>query len=723
MKLSRGVVVNALIGALACASAVFVIVTRDVASTHDSDGRARNLLSIFDADQVTRLELVSAGQKLAIERAPASDGGSATFTLVEPVKELADAATADKFLSGLAGARVLRAVEAGPPLASFGLDKPSLRVNVRMAKRSYRLALGGSAPAPEGARYVQVSSDDDSPKVVVVSKSVAEDLAVELDAFRLKSLVSANEADVTRISIASPRSKVVLRRSTGTNFVIEGEPQVLADRETVKSLFFQLSRLSANSFLSASDAEAALGPDRARFELELKGSKDVIRFEAGGSCPSDASQLVILRRSPTAQSACAARELEATLRLESGDFVDRHAFSLHADEVEELDMTGGKSKFALVRKGSGFVLHGATDSQVELEAGNQRITALLDALGEPVKDAKPSELGLEPAASTVTLRSSASRDSDVVQQVVRVGTRDAQGNLLVYREQDKVTLRVTRELARAFTIDSTLMYARKLTEFGQSQFISAQIEHAGQLQTLRRGANEALLLDSPQGFDADGALSSDLIQALGALTAERFVADRDDGSFGFARAAFSVGFSYKSEQSPKTSRHLRFGDEVALGVFATLDDDGPVFTLPRSVRDACDVLLINRSVFQNNPDALTGITLEAHGRTLHLERQGERLVVGAAQAFPQDRVPDLLEALGNLRAEAGVHVGPALAAEGFAKPALTLRVAPRVGPAQTLTVGAGDSWRSTSVFYVRVSGVDATYVMAQSKVRALSDAL
>ncbi len=58
----------------------------------------------------------------------------------------------------------------------------------------------------------------------------------------------------------------------------------------------------------------------------------------------------------------------------------------------------------------------------------------------------------------------------------------------------------------------------------------------------------------------------------------------------------------------------------------------------------------------------------------------------------------------------------------MAKPILTLRISPKVGPAQSLTFGAGDSWRATSIFYLRVSGVNATFVIAQSKVRALTAA-
>ena len=99
------------------------------------------------------------------------------------------------------------------------------------------------------------------------------------------------------------------------------------------------------------------------------------------------------------------------------------------------------------------------------------------------------------------------------------------------------------------------------------------------------------------------------------------------------------------------------------------------------------------------------------------------MLVTPAGTFPQDRVPELLDALGNLRAEAALHTGPPLPSEGFSAPTLTLRLLTRRGAAQTVTFGAGDAWRSTSVFYMRVSDVDATFVIAQSKVFALSDAL
>lgn len=724
MKITPGMWLSAGLVVLAGASTVLVISTRDVARTGDSAGREQNLLPAFRAEATTRVELHEGAQKLVLER-DGSASGAARFKLVEPVKESADPASVDKLLSALSSARALRRVEPGPTPAELGLDKPQSSVSLQSATQSYRLALGGKAPTPEGARYVQVNVDQGPPQWFVVARATVEDLATELDTFRLHSLIAVNEADVSRVAISGPKAHVELRRSTGTSFLIGADPKpVLASRETLKALFFQLSRLTASRFLSEAEAEAALGSAPAHLEIELKDSQKSVRFDVGGDCPGDPSQLVVVRRAPDVQRACAPRELEATLALTPDDFIDGRAFSLHADEVEELQISGGKSKFTLLRKGSGFVLHTNVETQVELEAGNQRISELLEAEGErvPSESGALSGFGLDPAQGSVTLRSSAAREKDVVQQVVRVGKREANGSLLVYREQDGVILRIPRELARGFAVDSTLLYARKLTEFGLSSFVSAEVENKQSKQVLRR-VNDGLRLEEPKGFEADGALSSDLVQTLGALSAERFVADHDDGSFGLQRSSLRVRFAFKDGEGVKVEHDLRFGDETALGVFATLRDDGPVFVLPRAVRDTCQLSLLNRSVFPASSDAFNSITLEAHGRSVQLTRRGERFLVAKAGSFPQDRVPELLDAFGNLRAEAALHSGPALPSEGFSAPFLSIRLLPRQGAAQTLSFGAGDSWRSTSVFYMRVSDVDATFVIAQSKVRALSDAL
>ncbi|HWZ90214.1 MAG TPA: hypothetical protein VNW92_15225, partial [Polyangiaceae bacterium] len=110
MKLSRPLLINALVLALGAASLVGVLATTGSVTTKDSAGREQNLLPVFRAEDVTGLELSNNDPPIRLERGAQTDGGSAAFELVAPVKELADAATVDKFLTGLGSAKALRPV-------------------------------------------------------------------------------------------------------------------------------------------------------------------------------------------------------------------------------------------------------------------------------------------------------------------------------------------------------------------------------------------------------------------------------------------------------------------------------------------------------------------------------------------------------------------------------------------------------------------------------------
>ena len=73
----------------------------------------------------------------------------------------------------------------------------------------------------------------------------------------------------------------------------------------------------------------------------------------------------------------------------------------------------------------------------------------------------------------------------------------------------------------------------------------------------------------------------------------------------------------------------------------------------------------------------------------------------------------------NTMAEGVVHLGAARTEEQLGKPVLKIEVELRQASGKpsrhALRVGAGDSWRDTSVFYVRRDGTDATYAVAQAR--------
>jgi len=118
------------------------------------------------------------------------------------------------------------------------------------------------------------------------------------------------------------------------------------------------------------------------------------------------------------------------------------------------------------------------------------------------------------------------------------------------------------------------------------------------------------------------------------------------------------------------------------------------------------------------------LTLTHANQSIELSREGNHLVAKRGPpGFGRDQIENLKTTLGDLQAEAAVHVGQPLPSEGLAQP--TLRVsATLVDPSGTerrvaYRIGAGDAWRNVSVYYARLDGGQATYVIARSRVLPL----
>jgi hypothetical protein len=83
----------------------------------------------------------------------------------------------------------------------------------------------------------------------------------------------------------------------------------------------------------------------------------------------------------------------------------------------------------------------------------------------------------------------------------------------------------------------------------------------------------------------------------------------------------------------------------------------------------------------------------------------------------------VLEALATLRAEAAVHTGKPQPSEGFSAPALEITAdpSPGLGGSRRIRIGAQEVFRGLPVRYARVDGIDATFVIAENKLRPVLD--
>jgi hypothetical protein len=299
----------------------------------------------------------------------------------------------------------------------------------------------------------------------------------------------------------------------------------------------------------------------------------------------------------------------------------------------------------------------------------------------------------------------------------------------VQRKQDGAVLKLNRELARILAPDTALIRSRKIFDFGASAFGSLEIRFGNLTERFVRKDTGSFLLELPKGHDIDAGLASDLVEGLRALSADRWAAERDDGSFGFdhptlkAKLRFSAG-----GDAGETEKVLLVGAATSGGAFAMLEGDPGVFVLPVQVFEALKTPLVDRSIFVLVPESALKVSLEARGKTVVLERQGERFAQnGGNVQLTAARVQQVAEGLAQMRAEAALELGAAKPEYGFSDPELSVRIERQASEAServtSYRIGAGDSFRGTSIYYARAAGVDATYVIARNKVRQVLDAL
>jgi hypothetical protein len=721
VKLSVQQWTSVAIAVLAALSVAVVVATRNVAGTSERLERERNLLSVWREEEVESITFRSGATSFRLER-DASD--ARRFSLVAPGREQADGAAVDRLVAGLGFATPLRRVGKEGALASFGLEKAQVSVAIVLGETTWRLALGKEAPSPAGAAYASVARDDEPAEVFVVAKDIAALLRMTADDFRERALVTLGKSDVGELVLERGGKRLRFVRAGG-GFHLDA---TRASRDALEGVFGALARLEAKRFVPVAEAEAA----RAGAALLVvratpaDAKRPATLVELGGACPRAPELVIAVVRSPRARSGCVEPAVVAALEVEREALVAREPFEARPDEVENLRIERGDRRLVLTRRGSSFLLREPTEATVELEAGNERVAAVVRAPAELVEKPDPKALGLEPPEGKVVVTRLGEGDA-AVEETLILGRVSAEGTLAARRAGDGAVLLFGRDAARAFAVDATLLKSRRVVDFALSSLVELELT-VPERQRLRRAAGGFELVE-PAGFAHDGGLATDAVLALGSLTALRFVADTDDGTFGFAKPTLAAGARWESDGGARSTR-LVVGRSTPGGYFAKLDGDPSVFVVERAVAERLCTLLVDRSVFTADETRLARVTITANGVSHMLERRNDALVPAASSGLDPAVAARLIEALASLRAEAAVHTGAPRPSEGFENPVLEVRYEPLpgLGKARRFTVGASavptgvpseSAWSAAR--YARADGVEATFAVANAKLKPLFD--
>jgi len=702
--------VNGALLALALGTLGVVWVTRETATTAELESRKNKLLPSFRKDAVTRLVLSQDGKELELD---ADQGGE--FRIVKPWPERADIATVNQLLGSLDLASALRPAD-GLSAEQAGLTGHALGILVEMGGKSQRLTLGGPAPAPAGARYAEVTRDG-ATRRYVVSQGVSSELSIAFDKFREPRLLDHGRSELARLELTRGGQQLTLTQAEHGAFFVElAAGRELASREVTERVFNALARLSTEHFVEAGVARQALGDAALRVTLTLTDKSVAPIRLAFGACPGSPDEALVLKEQAgkAERAGCIPSELERALQVTAEDARLPGPFAARQDEVEELRITRGNEKLELARKDKAFVLRAPKSSEVPLDAGNARISALVEAKGERPSTTELAQLGLAPAAGELSIQIAGADEASHRTETALVGKPRPDGSVCVKRNADAVILCFGAETARAFEPDASLLKGLTLFRFAPSDLTSFSIETSSLRETVRRDPEGGYQLEEPQGFKHDGSLVADVVQTLGTLQAARWVSVSNEASLGLKPPRLHVRLTLAAGVG---ERELDVGAATSGGFFARIGGEPGVFVLSRSVVDTLSTPLVERALVPVPEAEVAEIQLESGERSRSASRapNGE----GWLGTIPSETV----EAILALKAEQALHVGPANPLEGFAKPTLVVRFSAKNGKSFRLLVGVKGTLDDAPIAYARLDGVNATFALSGRVAAMLRDSL
>lgn len=727
------------------AGVTVLVIDRGSVTTGEAEQRKKSLFPAWRAEEVTGFELDVAGEKVTLARGREDDAGQRPWEVVlGGARFAAEEQVVDQYLGALDMAQVERRIPEGSvDRAGFGLEKPRLRVVISMGKQRYALRIGGPSPTPADSTYAEVEGQG----VVVVSRILAAALDVEPGAFRSRTLVPLSAGELAGLSIdgeGGPRHLVragggALR---GAGFRFDGstsEGKVRASAAAMEGIIGALGELRADAYLSEAEGEKALSRAVTLTLTPRDASKKRVVIELGGSCPGHPDDVVALQREPDRVAACVARGALDALAKPASELVDKRLVGAPSDEVVEVKLSGLGKTVEMARKGPQWHLRAPVDRPLDAELGRGFLDGLLAVSADHFVAAPDDKaLGLDAPRATVRVLSTAAAstlDGGVEErsEVLEIGA-DQGDFVIVRRQEDGAVAAVAKEQAGRLLPDELALRPKKLFDEPVQRVRALRVEGGGHTQRFERTASGGFSLLEPkgEGLNADMGLCAELVQTMSSLSVERWVGTGDDPAWGLDRPRLVIELDVVPEGGEKKTLRLAIGAPSGAGSFARAGGENAVFVVSRSLEETARRWMLDRGSLRIDAETVRSITLTGEsGKKLVVEKVGEVLRIAGAAGDPAatSKAAAIRDALSELSAEEAVGVGPAEKHHGLDKPRLTI-VVERQDPAASgkllparIVVGAGDSLGGMSVFYARRDRMDATWAVAQGKIRPLLEAL
>jgi uncharacterized protein DUF4340 len=715
----------------------WVMVDRGSVSTEEAESRKQQVFDAWRANEVRRIDLTTPERHVVLTGLEDADGELSWSLSEDGLQVEADDQAVGQYLVSLEFASWERKVDGSSP-AELGLAAPAAVIAVDMGKLHYVLRLGGEAPSPPGARYLAVEGGGRGQATYVITKELAAELVPEAGELRSRSLVPYLSVELRAFVLVHDGERLAMERGgwggrTAGQFALTepkaalpaGLDKVRIDRRAFDGWLGVLARLRAERFLPA-PPEAPAGA--AVLELQpLESGKPAARIELGGAGkPCDDGEALVVRRAPDPTAGCVPAETVQQLLVTPADMIDQHVLGTAEGDVVELRLTAGSKKVELARLEAGWHMRAPVDGPTDAESANALLEQMAKAEGEIVSGSDAAAVGLVEPVAEVTVTGLPERVTtgagDRIERLL-VGTA-ADGFVHVRRLDDGAVLRLGAEVAQAFVPRAGALRSTLVNDIAIEAVRGLVLDCRGKHQRLERSAAGAWTLVEPSGtgLGADLSLSSDFTEKVRQLRALRWVTDAADPAQRLAEPWCRI--ELQAVEGGETKSHvLELGADAEGGFYARAAGEPAVFVAPRAIGAQASDWFVDRMALLVDADHIAAVRIAGKGDArLELARVGERLLVKKNPADPRGDVVE--DTLSSLTAEAVVALGEPAAEAGFAKPILRIEV-DREGEAKPLVllVGRGDAYRDTSIFFVRRTDIEATFAVAQSRLRPLLDAL
>lgn len=443
------------------------LATRDLAPQVEknvNDFRAQRLLRAA-ADEITRVRIEREKDVFDFSRHEAGE-----WVVNEPLRTRADGTKIrEKLLTPLTTLNVAAFVDDAPDaLDRFGLAEPHLTLTVTTEKKrrppatqptdtqpeaetvveTQRLLVGDFADLKSERRYVKLA---DAPWVATANQSALGALVPNLSELRDPRVLRLKAGDVTELELASGGLTATLKKQDdvwrGTGDLTD------VDAQAVGELLSALESLSAVSYVDQPEAPAQYGLDRPRATLKASvvGAVGPVVLHIGATTASGRNAYV--QREGEAPVIVVAEAQATKLALSPVELRSRTVFAFAPEQLANVQVERGRSRYELVRDGSAWKL--AQPANAPADLGNtQNLANDLARLRAQRVIAKgdASKYGLDQPAAVIRF--------EVTEPTATTGPAEAsvapQRHTLYVAQKDNVAYARRDEDPYVFAIDDTV---------------------------------------------------------------------------------------------------------------------------------------------------------------------------------------------------------------------------------------------------------------------------